>query len=305
VWDGVPRIETFCSTYLGAEDTPYHRALSRYWWTAHAGRVLCPAGVQADAAIILVSQQGTGKTQLTKAIAPRPDFHGAINLSGDHYNRIREMRGRVVIELAELQGLKSRDAESIKAIISAMGDTFVDKWEKHAQDVVRRCVFIGSSNNDDFLSDPTGNRRFLPLYVGDHQDIEGVLRDRDQLWAEGAVLFELLEEVDWREVQRLVLAEHCKFEEVDVWEDRVWEWLDDPKNWQVMLSIRGERASGPPYVTCTMALLEALHMDLQKQSARDMHRVVRIFVRYGLKKMNHRVSGRQTKIWVRKENNVL
>lgn len=293
-WDGVPRVESFCHHYLMAEDTPYHRAVSRYWWTSHAGRVLVPAGVQADASIILVSQQGTGKTQLIKAISPKPEYQGTINLSGDHYNRIREMRGRVVIELAELQGLKSRDAESIKAIISAMGDTFVDKWEKHAQDVVRRCVFIGSSNNDDFLSDPTGNRRFLPVYVGNPQDVEGLTRDRDQLWAEGAVRFDALGGVDWREAQALVLAEHCKFEEIDAWEERVFEWLDQPGNWIV-------RASATPFVTAHHVLREAIHMDTQRQGMRDMHRIGRILVRYGLVKVNNKVEGHQTKIWVRKE----
>jgi hypothetical protein len=295
-WDGVSRVPHFCSRYLGSEDTPYHQAVSRYWWTSHAGRVLVPSGVQADAAIILVSQQGTGKTTVVKHLVPKPEYYTTISLSGDHYNRIREMRGRLVVELAELHGLKSRDAESIKAIISAMGDTLVDKYEKHAQDLARRCVFVGSSNNDDFLSDPTGNRRFLPVYVGPKQAIDLLLRDRDQLWAEGAWRFDQFHEVDWRDAQRLVLAEHCKFEEVDAWEESIFDWLDDSSNWTVTLT----SGFDPHYVTCSRVLREAIHMDTQRQSARDMHRIGRIFVRYGLMKRVHRVAGHQTKVWVRK-----
>lgn len=294
-WDGVSRIEHFCAHYLGSEDTPYHRAVGRYWWTSHAARVLSPRGIQADAAIILVSPQGTGKTTTVKSIVPNEAYCAAIHLNAKREDIIRDMRGRMIMEMAELQGLKSRDAESIKALISAVSDTFTNKYEKYAEDVPRRCLFVGSSNNDDFLSDHTGNRRFLPVYVGDRQALEKIVADRDQLWAEGKFLFEALGEVDWRDAQRLVRAEHCKFEEIDAWEEKVFQWLDHDGNWEVD-DINAVRT---PYVTSSKALWMALGMDYAKQSARDMHRMVRVFTRYGLKKTNHRLLGHQTRIWIR------
>ena len=309
--DGVPRIAAFCSRYLGSEDTPYHRALSRYWWTAHAGRVMTP-GVQADAAIILVSKQGTGKTSTAKRLVPSESQYVAINLGKSEADNIRRMRGKLVCELAELSGLKSRDLETIKSIISATHDSHVEKYEKRSKDLSRRIVFVGSSNNDDFLSDPTGNRRFLPLYVGERQDLEAIARDRDQLWAEGRDLFLLLGDVDWREVQQLVLDEHPKFDEDDPWDDTVFQWLDDAHNWLKTTSCYAP--SGAPlhgetretqYVTIARVLHEALHIDTARQVARDMHRVKRLLVRYGLEKVVIRVAGRQQKAWKNKTDTLL
>jgi predicted P-loop ATPase len=295
VWDHTPRCATFCPRYLGTEDTPYHRAVSLYWWTAHAGRVLRPAGVQADSAIILVSTQGTGKTSVTKAMVPLPEHYVEIQLHGDDKDRIRKMRGKLIGELAELSGLKSRDAESIKALISATGDSLVDKYEKHAQDLSRRLVFVGSSNNDDFLSDPTGNRRFYPVYVGDHQDLQAIRRDRDQLWAEAAHLFLAKGEVMWEDAARLVLAEHHKFEDVDSWEEDIIPWLNCPENW--LLTDQATQ-----YVRTGKILTEALSIEKGRRSKRDEYRIGRIMARYGCCTKIRVVNSKATKVWVKQDS---
>ena len=109
-WDGVPRVETFLKDRFGVDDTPYTRAVSRYIWTAHAGRIIHP-GVQADMAPVYVGAQGSRKTTAIKAMSPADDFYCEINLKARDDDLSRKLRGKLVGELEELRGLNSRESE--------------------------------------------------------------------------------------------------------------------------------------------------------------------------------------------------
>lgn len=223
-WDGVPRIGNFAHVYFGTEDSAYTRAVSEYMWSALAGRVL-EGGVKADMAPILVGAQGARKSSAVAALSPHPDFFGEIDLSGRDADLARLMRGRLVGEIAELQGLKSRDLEAIKAFIPRTHEKWVPKFKEFPSTYPRRLVFIGTSNDDQFLSDSTGNRRWLPMRVVTC-DPAAIIRDRDQLWAEAAYYFQLIG-IDFRSAENLARAEHGDFRSVDDWEDVVAKWLND------------------------------------------------------------------------------
>lgn len=225
-WDGVKRIDGFMPTYLGSKDSEYTRAVGRYMWTALAGRCLQP-GVKADMAIVLVTPiQGKMKTTMIETLVPDPDWFVELDLGLKDDDLGRLMRGKLVCELSELRGLAGKDSESIKSWISRKFDGWTPKYKEHAITAHRRCIFIGTTNEDNFLADATGERRWLPLYIKQAY-IKLIAADRDQLWAEAAWVFDR-EGIAYQEAEHLAPLEHVKFKVADPLEDKLSMWLVTP-----------------------------------------------------------------------------
>lgn len=235
-WDGVPRVATFFPTYMGTEDSDYTRALGVYVWTAHAARIEVP-GHKADIMPVLVSTQRMGKSESIEALAPSEDFFTEIDFKVRDADLSRKMRGCLVAECAELQGMAGRELESVKAFISRRFEKWTPKYKELETSFSRRLLFWGTSNRHDFLSDPTGNRRFAPVMTtGCHREL--ILRDREQLWAEGKYLFEMLG-VDTDELVELAKGVHTQFTLDDPLEEQLVERLPafvDGPNYQGRLS---------------------------------------------------------------------
>lgn len=222
-WDGVPRVEGFLHDYLQAEDTPYTRAVSRYMWTALAGRVLVP-GCVAEMVPVLVGEQGARKTSAVRAMAPHEDHFVELALDVHDNDLARKIRGKLVGELGELKGLGGREAESIKQWLSRTHEEWTPKYREFTTKFPRRCLFVGTTNQPEFLADETGERRWLPVDVG-LCDPDGIKRDCLQLWAEGRELFHA-NGVYFREAETLARGEHARFKVSDVWCEVLAEWLD-------------------------------------------------------------------------------
>lgn len=221
-WDGVPRVEGFFPTYWNTVDDGYTRATGRYLWTALAGRVLDP-GCKADMAPVAYGPQGARKSSGVAAIAPDPEFFTEISFGEKDNDISRKMRGRLIAELAELRGLHTKDLEGIKAFIARQYEDWTPKFREFNTKFARRLVFVGTTNAQEFLADETGNRRWLPLAVSE-VDVDGITRDRLQLWAEGRELF-LRGGVDYKDAERLAAREHGAFMVHDIWESAIHRWL--------------------------------------------------------------------------------
>lgn len=224
-WDGTPRVERFFVQYFAAEDTDYARSVSLYTWTALAGRVLSP-GVKADMVPILIGEQGAGKSTGVAAMVPAPEHFMELRLDDDEIEIARRMRGKLVAEIGELRGLHTREIEHIKAFVTRTHEEWIPKYREFATKFPRRLVFVGTTNSDEFLDDPTGNRRFLPLRTG-RVDVDGIARDREQLWAEAAALF-TAHGVAWDQAEELATEVHEEHSVTDPWTDAVLRWLDSP-----------------------------------------------------------------------------
>lgn len=222
-WDGVARVERFLPDYFATADTPYTRAVSLYWWTAHAGRVLEP-GCKADMVPILVGEQGVGKSTGVAAIAPAAENFVDVRLDHEDEEIARRIRGCLVGEIGELRGLSSRDAESIKQLITMTHDTWTPKYVERAHTVPRRIVFVGTTNSDEFLADETGNRRWLPVRVGKVR-VQAIRDDRLQLWAEARDLWRA-SGVAFGDAERLAKEEHATYMVSDVWDENITRWLE-------------------------------------------------------------------------------
>lgn len=225
-WDGTPRVKKFMHRYLGARDCAYSDAVGLYLWTAMAGRVLEP-GCQADMIPVFVGPQGVGKTSSVRALVPDPDEQVcSVNLANTRdADQSRLLRGKLIGEIGELRGLGTRDAESIKDWVTKRTEEWTPKFKEHNVRYPRRCVFIGTTNERDFLSDPTGNRRWLPIETP-RADVPAIVRDRDQLWAEAAELFRA-QGVLWREAERLSVNEHRLYMSPDEWTEAIREHLTE------------------------------------------------------------------------------
>lgn len=275
-WDGQSRVERFAVDCWGWKASEYSSAVSRYVWSAMAGRILQP-GVRADMAPILVGAQGIRKTSAIQAMVPHEDMYAEIKLDDRDDDISRKLRGKLVGELEELRGLNSRAIEEIKAFVSRRRESWVPKFKEFENFFWRRNLLIGSTNDNQFLADPTGERRWLPGECS-LLDVERIVENRDQLWAEGAVLF-TMDGVLWQDAERLAEQEHPRFKIGDTWEHVLADWLDEEQiGGKTTIQLKG-------YVTAGEALVR-LGIPLHQQDRRQELRVAKALKHLGLKEIN-------------------
>ncbi len=224
-WDGVPRVERFAATYLASEDTPYTRAASRYLWTSMVARTAADEhGVKVDMILVLIGTQGAGKSTAVKMIAPVPAQHTELDLALPEIERSRLIQGMTVIEIPEMIGFAKREQIELKAWVTKTHDKWTPKYIEQAITVARRGIFIGTSNEKEFLTDTTGERRWLPVMVGANINTDGIARDRLQLWAEAFDLFTLFG-IDFKEAEQRAREVHSKHKVTDIWDDAISAYL--------------------------------------------------------------------------------
>ena len=280
-WDGVPRCETFLGDHFGVEDTPYTRAVSRYMWTAMAGRVLEP-GCKADMVPILVGAQGLGKSSAIGALVPSPDFFTEVSFAEKDDDLSRKMRGKLVAEIGELRGLHTKELEAIKAFITRTHEQWIPKYREFSNIFARRLIFIGTTNKDQFLADETGNRRWLPVRVA-RVAVDEVRAVAAQCWAEAKSMF-LTGGVQWQDAERLSQAEHEEYSFRDSWEAPIKRWLEDQ-------TVTFFDSSEPFFVTTSAALTQALGIEQKNLNRRDEMRAGTVFRNLGLIRKKVRIDG--------------
>lgn len=284
-WDGVPRVEQFLARYFSVADGEYARAVSTYWWTALAGRVYSP-GCQADMSPILVSpEQGLRKSSAVAAMVPG-DTARVMNFGQSETERSRLLRGCLSAELAELHGLKTRAVEEIRAWMTKRWEEWTPKFKEMAVRVPRRCVFVGTSNPTELFEEY--ERRWLPVLIGSKIDIEGIERDRDQLWAEAAVLW-TAGGVAWQKAEALLMDEQKAFRVVDTWEEALDEWA------------RGSSLSGVTPLeagfTTRDAMVECLAFSDKSAKRADELRCVNALRRLGFLQKVQKREGKSVRLW--------
>lgn len=228
-WDGRPRIETWTSTYLGAEPTAFHHAIGALWLISAVARIYRP-GVKADHMLILEGPQGLRKSTALKVLAGEEWFTDELPELGSKDAAIH-MQGVWIVEIAELDALGRAEVSRIKSFLTRTADRFRPPYGRYAIVVPRQCVFAGTVNPDTYLRDETGNRRFWPLRCG-AIDIPGLARDRDQLWAEAVHRFRG-GAIWWIDAPVLLAEAHDEQNrryQSDAWDDLIEHWLTHEKH---------------------------------------------------------------------------
>ncbi|ENC2022851.1 ATPase [Escherichia albertii] len=290
-WDGVPRIESFYHTHFGTADTTYTRAVSLYMWTALAGRVLEP-GVKADMVPILVGAQGLRKSAGIAALSPDPEFFADISFADKDDDLARKMRGCLVAEISELRGLNTKDLESIKAWVTRTHDKWVPKFKEFTTIFARRGIPLGSSNEDEFLADKTGNRRWLPVDVINMVDTDAIKRDLPLLWAEARETFKRLGGIQFRDAERLGATVHEQYTIKDAWLETVEKWLDTPD------LMTNDIPRNCEFLRASDVLREAIGLDPRNIGKREEMRISNVLQNCGYKRETRRVEGKLMKVWI-------
>ncbi|WFR63051.1 virulence-associated E family protein [Paenibacillus amylolyticus] len=193
-WDGVPRLDTLFTDYLGAEDSLYTRAVSRKSFTAAVARAMEP-GVKWDYMTILAGPQGLGKSTFLRYMGK--DWYSDSLTTFEGKDAMELIQGVWLNEVGELTGMSKSESNAVKQFLSRTEDIYREAYGKRTMPYPRRCVFFGTTNDSEFLRDRTGNRRFWPIDVGIVKPTKSVFQDLkgevDQIYAEAFVRWQLSE----------------------------------------------------------------------------------------------------------------
>lgn len=239
-WDGVKRIDTLLTDYLGAEDSDYTRAVIRKTLTAAVARIYQP-GVKFDSVLILNGPQGIGKSTLFAKLAGAW-FSDSLTLTDMRDKSGPEkLQGYWILELGELAGMKKTDVETVKSFLSRVDDKYRASYGLNVESHPRQCVIVGSTNTESgFLRDITGNRRFWPVRVNGQSTKKPwqlLAEDVLQIWAEAKAAYQKGERLYLEgEVAAMATSEQAEAMETDDREGLVRTYLDTllPENWNTM-----------------------------------------------------------------------
>lgn len=191
VWDNVPRVDSLFIDYLGTEDSPYNRAVTRKAMVAAVARVFIP-GIKFDYMLVLVGKQGIGKSHIISLLGQSWYSDSLNTVQGKE--AYEQLQDAWLIEMAELSATRKAETEAVKHFISKREDIYRVAYGKRVTKFPRQCVFFGTTNDSEFLRDRTGNRRFWPVVVGTCKRKKNLWKDMtqleiDQIWAEALEIF--------------------------------------------------------------------------------------------------------------------
>jgi putative DNA primase/helicase len=274
-WDGVARINTWLRDYMGAPDHEILEVFGSKFLIGAVARVYNP-GCQMDNMLVFEGHQGAGKTTAVAALFGRDYMISSINDFKSKEASIA-LQGRWVAEIAELAALKKTDITDVKKFITETVDQFRPVHGKNTIDRPRRCVFIGTTNERQYLKDATGNRRFWPVPCGTAL-VAKLATDRDLLWSEAVARFREGEAWWIDDDDTLVLAEAIQGDraELDPWGETIDAWIDMPEN------------AARDFVTSAFVLQEAIKMPVERQNRADEMRVANHLTKRGWKHAKRR-----------------
>jgi len=235
-WDKVPRLETTFIDSLGIEDSKYSRFVTKLMLVGAVKRIYEPA-CYMDYVMVFVGEQGAGKSKMLDQLAVNPNwFASDCPIVGkEAYENIR---GKWIVEMAELREINKRDSGTVKSFISKRSDYYRAAYARYPEDQERQCVFFGSGNDMNFLKGVGGDRRFLPVKV----DISKIKKnwdlytreDIDNIWAEAKHYYRKgMKLMLPKDIEILAREKQMEHTEIDAWNEYIDNYLDEnvPANW--------------------------------------------------------------------------
>ncbi|HEY0288546.1 MAG TPA: VapE domain-containing protein [Pseudomonas sp.] len=266
-WDRVPRLETWLTDVMDVRASDYSAKVGKRWLISAVARVMRP-GCKADSVMILEGGQGEGKSTAMGVLGGEWFMDTPFAL-GDK-DSFQAIRGKWIVELGELDSFNKAESTKAKQFFSASTDTYRESYGRRTNDVPRQCVFVGTTNQEEYLKDATGNRRYWPVFCN-KVDLDKLREIRDQLWAEAVFCYEsgdiwwVTKDESWMFAE----AQDERFV-VDEWEGLILTWMEE--------SQIGETATG------NEILSQALKLDFGHWGKPEQMRVGAIMHRLGWRK---------------------
>jgi putative DNA primase/helicase len=305
-WDGKPRVDTWLVTYAGAApgNDGYVQFVGRKFLLQAVARAYQP-GCKADVVLVAEGEQGVHKSTMFLILGGQW-YSEAAGILGDKDSK--QLIGSAwICELPDMSSFSKTSRNAMKAFFSSPVDRYRPPYDKGHITVKRRAVFAATTNDEEYLVDSSGNRRFQPVLLGEI-DRARLIKDRDQLWAETVAIYKAAltceacaledvvvpgeigrcEEHSWwlTAAQKKIAKVHAQLrEETDSWAPTILTYALTPV---------GEKNQTVPVTTANI-LVNALKMSLQDITRVDEMRVAAIMRRAGYVR---KVRGRDGTPWV-------
>jgi predicted P-loop ATPase len=296
-WDGVERLPTWLSRYLGVKQTEYTKAVGTMFMISAIARIMKP-GCQADYTLVFEGPQGELKSSVCRTLAGDAHFL-------DHLPALKNkdssqiLRGKWFVECAEMRAFSEAKISETKEFITRRTEIYFARYGRVESKEPRQCVIIISTNESIYLYDPSGNRRYWPVKIGTI-DLEALKRDRDQLWAEAKARYNKGEH--WwpdREFERqyILPEQEARYQE-DPWTEEIAGYLDRPQRVSILDGGKPNQKEGPPPDRITIGELawHALHLEAKDMDRKKSDRIARILITLGWTR-GPKVKGQQR--WLR------
>jgi predicted P-loop ATPase len=192
-WDGIHRLDTLYIDYLGAEDCEYTRVVTRKGMVAAVARAMNP-GCKFDTMTVINGRQGIYKSTLFAKLGGKWFSDSLRTFEGKEAAEM--LQGLWILEIAELAAYGKSDIKAVKQFLSKSKDHYRAAYARKTEEHQRKCVFFGTTNEHDYLNDPTGNRRFWPVEAEFQKPAKSVIDDLTeyeigQIWAEAVMRWRL------------------------------------------------------------------------------------------------------------------
>lgn len=316
-WDGVSRLDSVCDEILGATRTELNIAMTRRFFIGAVARVFDP-GCKLDTMLILIGKQGARKSSFFNILGGKWFLDSPIDIRNkDAYQTLRTAW---IAEWAELESIsRAREIDTVKAFLAASKDDYRPSYGKRSITVKRSSAIVGTTNRDEFLIDETGNRRFWTMRIG-AIDIQTLIRQRDQLWAEACTLYHAGDKcadcrASWKKhcdahawwlsdaEQSLLDANQKQHMVCDVWDGTVLMWINEPTmRRDTRYAANAIENPIEPFArapTTGDVIMGALHKPLHQWTHLDEIRVSRILQRFGYERTTD-PKNVSNKIWRKK-----